>query len=142
MQNCQLKTAKISPFEAHFGCKPYTPQSAIATKPKLSNLSYENIVNNYLDEVRVTPAEILPDDKWVNGYRSDIEVDLGMSDAARNANNREQASTDGESRFIRTSACRPIPVTRGFGPRVAYIEGQPNNLDHQRARQTNCNCSQ
>ena len=25
------------------------------------------------------PEEILPDDKWVNGYRSDIEVEIGMS---------------------------------------------------------------
>ena len=25
------------------------------------------------------PEEILPDDKWVNGYRSDLEVEVGMS---------------------------------------------------------------
>ena len=72
---CKRKTTKISPFEARFGRKPNTPLSVIATKPKLSNLSDENIVNPYLDEDTVPPEAILPDDKWVNGYRSDIEVD-------------------------------------------------------------------
>ena len=47
---CKQKTTKISPFEAHFGRKPNTPLSVISSKPKLSNLSYENIVNHYLDE--------------------------------------------------------------------------------------------
>ena len=86
-------------------------KNIIATKPKLSNRSYENIVNNYLDEDTKTPEEILPDDKWVNGYRSNIEVEIGMTRAAREASQREQANTDGESRFIRTNACRAIPVT-------------------------------
>ena len=71
---CKQKTTQISPFKAHFGRKPNTPLSVISSKPKLSDLSYENIVNYYLDEDTVLPEEILPDDKWVNGYRSDIEV--------------------------------------------------------------------
>ena len=50
----------------------------ISTTPKLSNLTYENIVNYTLDEDTVMPEEILPDDKWVNGYRGDIEVEAGM----------------------------------------------------------------
>ena len=41
---CKQKTTKISPFEAHFG-KPNTPLSVISTTPKLSNLTYESIVN-------------------------------------------------------------------------------------------------
>ena len=56
------------------------------------------------------PEEILPDDKWVNGYRSDIEVEAGMSRATQEAKTREQASTDGESRFLRTKAYRPTPL--------------------------------
>ena len=55
------------------------------------------------------PEEILPDDKWVNGYRSDIKVEIGMSRATQEAKTRERASTDGESRFPRTKATRPIP---------------------------------
>ena len=56
------------------------------------------------------PEEILPDDKWVNGYRSDIEVKIGMSRATQEAKTGEQASADGESRFLRTKAIRPIPL--------------------------------
>ena len=111
MRIFKQKTIKISPFEAHFRRKPNTPLSLIATKPTLSNLSYENIVNHYLDEDTVTPEAILPDDKWVNGHRSNIEAELGMTRVEQDTNAREEASTDGESRFIRTRTCRPISVT-------------------------------
>ena len=60
---CEQKSTKTSPFEAHFGRKPNTPLSVIYTKPKLSNISYGNITNHYLDEDTVTPVGILPDDK-------------------------------------------------------------------------------
>ena len=85
----------------------------ISTKPKLSNLTYENIVNlvnHYLDEDTVMLLETHPDNKWVNGYRSDIEVEIGMSRATHEANERERATTDGESRFLRNKAIRPIPL--------------------------------
>ena len=108
---CKQKTKKISPFEAHFGCKPNAPLSVISTKPKMSNLTYENIVNYYLGEDTVTPEAILLDHKWLNWYRSDIEVELGMTRAAQEANDQEQAIADGESRFIRSGACQPVPIT-------------------------------
>ena len=107
---CEQKTTKISPFEAHFGRKPITQLSVISTTPNLCNLTYERIVNYYLDEDTVMPEELLPDDKWVNGYRSDIEVEVGMSRAMQEAKTRERASTDGESRFLRTNAIRTIPL--------------------------------
>ena len=78
--------------------------------PKLSSLTYESIVNYYLDEATVMPEEILPHDKWVNDYRSDIKVEVGMSRATQEAKTRERASTDVESRFLRTKANRPIPL--------------------------------
>ena len=56
------------------------------------------------------PEEILPDDKWMNGYCSDIEVEIGMTRASTEARNRERASTDGQSRFLKTKAIRPIPL--------------------------------
>ena len=108
---CKQKTTKISPFEALFSRKPNIPFSVIATKPKLSNLSYENIVNQYLDEDTVTPEAILPDDKWVNRYCIDIEVEIGMTRAAREASQRKHANMDGESRFLHTNTWRPIPLT-------------------------------
>ena len=107
---CKQRTTKISPFEADFGRKPNTPLSVTSTKPKFSNLTYENIVNHYSDEDTVMPEEILPDDKWVNWYRSNIEVEVGMSRATHEAREREKASTDGESCFLRTKAFRPIPL--------------------------------
>ena len=108
---CKQKTTKISLFEAHFGRKPNTPLSAIWTKLKLSNLSYENnIVNYYLDEDAVMPEEILHDDKWSNGYRIDVVVEAWMTRASQDAHNRERTGTDGESRFLRTKASRPVPL--------------------------------
>ena len=107
---CKQRITKISPFEAHFGRKPNTPLSVIATKPNLMNLSYKGIINHYLDEEIVMPEEILPDDKWIGGYRSDIEVDKGMTRATMEASARERESTDGESRFLKTKAIRPIPL--------------------------------
>ena len=89
LQNCKQKTTKIWPFETYFGRKLNTLLSVISTKPKLSNLSYENIGKHYLDEDTVTPEAIVPDDKWLNGYRSDIEVEFGMTRAARDAIERE-----------------------------------------------------
>ena len=107
---CKQKTTKTSPFEANFRRKPNTPLSVIATRPNLLNLTYKNIINQYLDEDTVMPEEILPDDKWMNGYCSDIEVEIGMTRASTEARNRERASTDGQSRFLKTKAIRPIPL--------------------------------
>ena len=107
---CKQRIKKISPFEAHFGRKPNTTLSVISTTTKLSNLTYEHIVNYCLDEDTVMPEEFLPDDKWVSGYRSDIEVEVGMSRAAQEAKARERANTDGELRFLRTTTTRPIPL--------------------------------
>ena len=101
---CKQRTTKTSPSEAHFGRKPNTPLSVIATKPNLLNLTYENIINHYLDEDTVMPEEMLPDEKLVNGYRSDIEVEIGMTRAKTEAKSRERASTDGEPQFLKTKA--------------------------------------
>ena len=47
---CKHKTTKVSPFEPHFGRKANTSLSNISTQPKSSDLSYEKILNHYLDE--------------------------------------------------------------------------------------------
>ena len=107
---CKQKTTTISTFEAYFGSKPNTPLSVISTISKLSNLPYEGIVNYYLDEDTVMPEEIPPDNKWLNGYHSDVEVEKEMSRVTQEAKSRERAGNDGESRFLRTNAIRPIPI--------------------------------
>ena len=63
---CKHKTTKRSPFESHFGRKANTPLSNISTKPNSSYLSYEKILNHYLDEETVTPNELLPEEHWGN----------------------------------------------------------------------------
>ena len=47
---CKKKTTKTSPFEQHFGRTPSTPLNVISTKPILPNLSYDNIIKQYLNE--------------------------------------------------------------------------------------------
>ena len=37
------KTAKVNPFEAHFGRKPNTELSNMLTKPSIKNLSYKKL---------------------------------------------------------------------------------------------------
>ena len=75
--------------------------SVISTKPKWSNLSYENIVPPFSDDDTVTREAILPDDKGLNGYRSDIEVELGMTPAAREAmNENSRARTANHDSFV------------------------------------------
>ena len=67
---CMQKTTTISPSKEQFGRKPITPLSMISTQPELSNLSYENILNYYLDKYTFNPEAVLPDDKWINGYQA------------------------------------------------------------------------
>ena len=44
-----------------------------------------------------------------------------MIRALQDANNRERKSTDGESRFLRTKTCRPLPLK---GPGTVIETGQ------------------
>ena len=107
---CKHKTTKLSPFESHFGRKANTPLSNINTKPHSSNLSYEKVLNHYLDEETVTPHELLPEEHWGN-TRSDDEVQRKMCKAKHNASTRERLATDNESRLLRTTKVyRPIPL--------------------------------
>ena len=100
----------------HF-CSPYFSLlasrllSVICTTPKLSNLSCENNKNYDLDEETVTTEAILPDDKQQNGYRSNIVLEKEMTQATEEANDREKRSTDGESRFLRSTLCCPITLS-------------------------------
>ena len=96
LQICKKKrTAEISPPEAHFVRKPITPLSVTCTTSKLSKLLYENIMKYYSDEDTIPPEVIFPDDKQVNGYRSDISIEEGIMRATRDTNEREKNSTNG-----------------------------------------------
>ena len=107
---CKHKTTKLSPFESHFGHKANTPLRNISTQPKSSDLSYDKILNHYLDEETLTPNELLPEEHWGNS-RSDEEIERNMCKATKDATTRERLATDNESRFLRTTkAHRPLPL--------------------------------
>ena len=50
------KTTEITPFEAHFGRPANTPLRNISNTPSSLNLTYEKIINHYLDADTV-PAD-------------------------------------------------------------------------------------
>ena len=106
---CKHKTTKFLPFESHFGRKANTPHSNISTKPHPSNLSYERILNHFINEETVTPNELLPEEHWGN-YGSGDEMEKNMCKAVRDASTRERNADDSEPRFLSTTkANRPIP---------------------------------
>ena len=97
-------------MESHFGRKANTLLSNISTKPNSSDLSYENVLNHFLDEETVTPNELLPEEHWGND-RSDDEIERNTCKATRDATTRERLAADNESRFLRTTkAHRAIPL--------------------------------
>ena len=107
---CKHKTTKFSPFKSHFGRKANTPHSNISTKPHPSNLSYEKILNHFLDEETVTPNELLPEEHWGN-YGSGDEMEKKMCKAVRDASTRERIADDSEPCFLSTTkANRLIPL--------------------------------
>ena len=59
----------------------------------------------------LTPEAILPEEKWDNGYRSDIETEKRVTRATKDTNDRNTKSTDEEPRFCRTSLYEPIPLS-------------------------------
>ena len=65
------KTTQITPFEAHFGRPANTPFRNISTNPSSLTLTYEKIINNYLDADTVPADEFLDRAGWVNPNRSD-----------------------------------------------------------------------
>ena len=58
------KTTKITPFEAHFGRPANTPLRNISTLPSSLNLTYEKVVNHYLDAETVPADDFLDEAGW------------------------------------------------------------------------------
>ena len=85
---CKPKTKNIIPFQAHVGTKPNTQLRNITTIPKSSNLSNENILNQYLDADTVPVEDYLDDNGWVTVKGSNILVEEAMSKAQMDAGRR------------------------------------------------------
>ena len=69
-------TTKITPFEAYFVRKPNTPLSNIATSPKLSNLSWENVKLACLDQKFLTKPALTAEAMWNRDANSEDELDI------------------------------------------------------------------
>ena len=106
------KTTKITPFEAHFGLPANTPLKNISTNPSSLNLTYEKIINHYLDADTVPADDFLDELGWINPDRSDLEIEKSMCRAQQDAGRRYRDSDNKESRFIfHSKISNPIPRT-------------------------------
>ena len=106
------KTTKITPFEAHFGRPANTPLRNISTVPSSLNLTYEKIINHYLDADTVPADDFLDEAGWLSLKRSDTEVGKNMCQSSLDAGQRYCNSDNKESRFItHPQLTDPIPRT-------------------------------
>ena len=104
------KTTKITPFETHFGRPANTPLRNISTLPSSLNLTYEKIINHYLDADTVPADDFLDKAGWINRSRSDTEIEKNMCQASLDAGYRYRDSHNKESRFItHPKLTDPIP---------------------------------
>ena len=105
------KTTKITPFEAHFGRPANTPLRNISTLPSSLNLTYEKIVNHYLDAEKVPADDFLDEAGWLSVNRSDTEIEQ-MCQASLDAGQRYRESDNKESHFTtHPQITDPIPKT-------------------------------
>ena len=65
------KTTKITPFEAHFGRPANTPLKKISTASSSLNLTYEKIINHFLDADTVPADDFIDGFGWITPNRSD-----------------------------------------------------------------------
>ena len=82
------KTTKINPFEEHFSRPANTPLKNISTDPSCLNLSYEKIINYYLDGDAVPAEAFLVDAGWINPDRSDLEIEKTICQAQQDLGRR------------------------------------------------------
>ena len=97
---CRQKTINISPFEAHFGRKANPPLSNISTEPDPNSLTYERILNKYLDLETVRWVELFSEENWDVDARSNTELEHNRDKLSKNATRRKNADPEKESRLI------------------------------------------
>ena len=106
------KTTKIIPFEAHFGRPEKTPLRNISTTPSSFKITYEKIINHYLDADTVPADEFLDEAGWVNPERSDLDIKKNMCRAQQDAGRRYRDSDNKELwLIIHPKLTDPIPRT-------------------------------
>ena len=106
------KTTKITFFEAHFGCPANTSLRNISPLPSSLSLTYEKIIDHYLDADTVPADDFLDEAGWINPNRSDTEIEKNMCQASLDTGYRYRDSDYKESRFItHPKLTDPIPRT-------------------------------
>ena len=87
---CKKETTNLKIFQAHFGRKPNTLLSIINknTIQKLSNLSYEKILNHYLDADTVPVEDYLTNNDWITEETSEGLVEEAMTKSQVDAGRR------------------------------------------------------
>ena len=107
------KTTKIAAFEANCGRPANTLLRNISTLPSRLYLTYEKIINRYLDADTVPADDFLDEARWLTLNRSDTEVANNMCQASLDAGQRYRDSDNKESRFItHPQLTDPIPRTQ------------------------------
>ena len=106
---CKQKTTYLIPFQAEFARKPNTSHSNISKVPKSSHLTYEQIMNHYLDTVPV--QDYLNKKEWVSGDRSHVLIKEAMNRAHINSDRRYNSDKNKSvSHFsLHSKLINPIP---------------------------------
>ena len=106
------KTTKITPFEAHFGRPAYTPLKNISTVPLSLNLTYEKIIDHYLDADTVPADDFLDNSGWINPDRIDLDIEKSMCRAQHDAGRCYRDHENKELQFIlHPKILNPLPRT-------------------------------
>ena len=109
------KNLKVNttPFDAHFGRKCNKLISNITTKPNSKNLSYNALLNYYLDEDTIPGRSYLSEEQWADtALCLDTEIERVMCAASVLARAEQEKRKDGEERFLNSEdVSRPIPCS-------------------------------
>ena len=120
-------------------------QTQISREPNPNTLTYEPILNKYVDLEIDRGDEIIPEDRWEDRYCSDIEIkqrrhNLAQDSVKRKNNDRAQESgvlqhaEIGLPVFDRASAQKVIKFLQDF----VLLHGIPHAiiLDHAKSKQS------
>ena len=86
--------------------------SYISREPNISNLSYKNVTERYIDQDTVNWTDLIPDNKWDNPDRNDLEDEQIKTNPIKNTHDRQISDRLGQSRLVKIEGQRrPTPRT-------------------------------
>ena len=109
---CKQKLFSLTSFEAHFGKRPNTPLSNISREPNTSYLSFKNVTEKYLDQDTANWTDLIPENKWDNPDKNDLEDEQNKTNPIKNAHERQIRDRLSQSRLVKIEEQRrPTPRT-------------------------------